>query len=60
VLDTLLADAPTEGRTVLIASHELDRARALAQREVQVVAGQARAGAPPLAPAPALVVDAIK
>ncbi len=60
VLDRLLAEAPGEGRTVLVASHELDRARALAQREVQVVAGQTRAGTSPLAPAPALVVDAVR
>jgi heme ABC exporter ATP-binding subunit CcmA len=41
---TVLADvvraAPAEGCTVLLASHELDLARALATREVRVVAGQ--------------------
>lgn len=42
VLDDLLGAAPDEGRTVLIASHELDRARALAHREVAVVAGRTR------------------
>ena len=41
VLDRVLADAPDDGRTVLVASHELDRTRALAGREVAVVAGQA-------------------
>ncbi len=41
VLDAVLAAAPAEGRTVLVASHELDRTRALARREVAVVAGQA-------------------
>jgi hypothetical protein len=46
---------------VLVASHELDRARALAHREVQVVAGRVHGGvAPPAAsvapgPAPAPV-----
>ena len=41
---TVLADivraAPAEGCTVLLASHELDLARALATREVHVIAGQ--------------------
>ena len=32
--------APAEGRTVILASHELDRARALAPREVRIVAGR--------------------
>jgi heme ABC exporter ATP-binding subunit CcmA len=41
VLDRVLAAAPDDGRTVLVASHELDRTRALARREVAVVAGQA-------------------
>ena len=40
LLDAIVAAAPAEGRTVLIASHELVRARALAQREVRVVAGR--------------------
>ncbi|MFN8036941.1 MAG: heme ABC exporter ATP-binding protein CcmA [Acidimicrobiia bacterium] len=44
VLDTALAAAPAEGRTVLLASHELERARALAGREVVVTAGQAVGG----------------
>ncbi len=42
VLDRIVSAAPAEGRTVLIASHELDRARALAHREVSVVAGRTR------------------
>ncbi|MCZ7534965.1 MAG: heme ABC exporter ATP-binding protein CcmA [Acidimicrobiia bacterium] len=42
VLDGIVSAAPAEGRTVLIASHELDRARALAHREVAVVAGRTR------------------
>jgi len=41
VLDGLLTSARDDGRTVLIASHELDRARALADREVVLTAGQA-------------------
>jgi len=41
VLDEIVRAAPGEGRTVLIASHELDRARALADREVVLTAGQA-------------------
>jgi heme ABC exporter ATP-binding subunit CcmA len=41
VLDGVLRAAPAEGRTVLLASHELARARTLAAREVVLVAGQA-------------------
>ena len=44
VLDAVLSRAPTEGRTVLLASHELDRARALATREVELVSGRAIGG----------------
>jgi heme ABC exporter ATP-binding subunit CcmA len=40
VLDDAVRAAPMAGTTVIIASHELDRARALATREVEVVAGQ--------------------
>jgi heme ABC exporter ATP-binding subunit CcmA len=61
VLDEVLAASPAEGRTVLVASHELDRARAIARREVAVVAGQAvapldRAVTPP---APAVTVEPV-
>jgi heme ABC exporter ATP-binding subunit CcmA len=42
LLDDLVREAAAEGRTVLIASHELDRARPLAGREVTLVAGQIR------------------
>jgi heme ABC exporter ATP-binding subunit CcmA len=42
VLDEVLAGAAGDGRTVVLASHELDRARALAGREVVLSAGQAR------------------
>jgi ABC-type multidrug transport system ATPase subunit len=50
LLDTIVAAAPGEGRTVVIASHELERARALSHREVRVVAGRA---APVASAAPA-------
>jgi heme ABC exporter ATP-binding subunit CcmA len=51
VLDGVLGAAAAEGRTVLLASHELDRARSLAGREVVMTAGQAH-GALPGRPAP--------
>jgi heme ABC exporter ATP-binding subunit CcmA len=41
VLHEIVAAAPGEGRTVLMASHELDLARALATREVRVESGRA-------------------
>jgi heme ABC exporter ATP-binding subunit CcmA len=41
VLDEMVRSAPSEGRTVLLASHELERARALANREVVLTAGRA-------------------
>jgi ABC-type multidrug transport system ATPase subunit len=40
VVDDVLANSPAEGRTVLLASHELDLARRHATREVAVVAGR--------------------
>jgi ABC-type multidrug transport system ATPase subunit len=40
VLDDVVRAAPGEGRTVLVASHELHRARPLATREVRISAGQ--------------------
>jgi heme ABC exporter ATP-binding subunit CcmA len=51
VLDDIVTAAPSEGRSVLIASHELDRTRALAHREVVLTAGQATV--PPIDAAPA-------
>jgi len=42
VLDGLLTRAPSDGRSVVLASHELERARGVATREVRVVAGQAQ------------------
>ena len=47
VLDAVVASSAGEGRTVLIASHELDRTRALAGREVVLAGGVARVGVPP-------------
>jgi ABC-type multidrug transport system ATPase subunit len=44
VLDSIVEAAPNEGRTVLLASHELERARALSGREVVIAAGQAGGG----------------
>lgn len=52
VLDEVVHAAPGEGRTVLIASHELDLARKLATREVRLAAGQVRAARDAAAPAP--------
>jgi heme ABC exporter ATP-binding subunit CcmA len=40
-LDAILIQAPAEGRAVVLASHELERARPLASREVVLTAGQA-------------------
>jgi len=42
LLDGLLRQTAGDGRTVLLVSHELDRARALADREVTLVAGSIR------------------
>jgi energy-coupling factor transporter ATP-binding protein EcfA2 len=42
-LDALVAEAARAGTTVLLASHELDRARALASRVVSMAGGQVRA-----------------
>jgi len=43
VLHEVVAAAPAEGRTVVMASHELELARALATREVRIEAGRAHA-----------------
>jgi heme ABC exporter ATP-binding subunit CcmA len=40
VLDAVIQAAPSEGRTVLLASHELDHARSLTTREVVLTSGQ--------------------
>jgi len=44
VVDAVIASAPSQGRAVILASHELERARALAGREVVLEAGRVRAG----------------
>jgi len=58
VLDEVVRSAPAEGRTVLLASHELDLARKLATREVRLAAGQTRDARPDVSPAPPDVVPA--
>jgi ABC-type multidrug transport system ATPase subunit len=40
VVDDVVRAAPAEGRTVLLASHELDIARQIATREVRIAAGR--------------------
>jgi len=40
VVDDVVRAAPSEGRTVLVASHELDVARQIATREIRIVAGR--------------------
>jgi heme ABC exporter ATP-binding subunit CcmA len=47
LLDAIVSDAAGDGRTVVLASHELGRARALAHREVRIVAGRAEPVAQP-------------
>jgi ABC-type multidrug transport system ATPase subunit len=44
VLDTVVASAADEDRTVILASHELDRTRSLADREVVLAGGVTRFG----------------
>jgi heme ABC exporter ATP-binding subunit CcmA len=51
VLDEIVCAAPSEGRAILIASHELDRTRALAHREVVLTAGRAELAPPASSPA---------
>jgi heme ABC exporter ATP-binding subunit CcmA len=46
VLDGLLVEAAREGRTVLLASHEIAYARAIANREARVVGGIIHGGVP--------------
>jgi heme ABC exporter ATP-binding subunit CcmA len=50
LLDDLVRDAVERGATVLLASHETDRARALAGRIVTVAGGMVTATAPPFPP----------
>ena len=47
LLDDLISHAPRDGRTVMLVSHELHRARALADREVTIVGGRAAGGVLP-------------
>ena len=55
VLDDVVRAAPSEGRTVLLASHELDVARQVATREVRIAAGRVHdAPAPTPLPGPQL------
>lgn len=42
LVDGLIRDAATSGVTVLLSSHELDRAAAVADRQVEVIGGQVR------------------
>lgn len=44
VIDEVIAASPAQGRTVLLVSHELDRARVLANREVVIAGGLALGG----------------
>jgi len=46
VLDAIVGECRDAGRTVLLASHELEHARPLADREVELDAGRARSRAP--------------
>ncbi|MFM7127065.1 MAG: ABC transporter ATP-binding protein, partial [Actinomycetota bacterium] len=41
-LDGLLRSAASAGATIIVASHELERAGSLASRQLEVVAGQIR------------------
>jgi heme ABC exporter ATP-binding subunit CcmA len=50
LLDQLVREAAGGGATVLLASHELDRARALTQHVVGMAGGQIHAGAVPVKP----------
>ena len=40
ILDEVLRDAAAKGRTVILASHEIDRSRALADREIELQSGK--------------------
>ena len=56
LLDGLVRQAVDQGATVVLASHELDRAEALADRVVVLDGGQARASRAPATP-PAVAAD---
>ncbi len=53
VVDDVVRAAPAEGRTVLLASHELDIARQIATREVRIAAGRVHEMPPTADPQPA-------
>jgi heme ABC exporter ATP-binding subunit CcmA len=62
LLEELIRRAVAEGRTIVFSSHELDRARALAHREVRMRAGEAQgrgSAAPADDTAPAVPVRAV-
>jgi ABC-type multidrug transport system ATPase subunit len=46
VVDEVVRAAPSEGRTVLVASHELDVARPIATREIRIAAGRVHETSP--------------
>jgi ABC-type multidrug transport system ATPase subunit len=50
LLDRLVLDAASRGRTVVLASHEADRAGALARRTVTLAGGVVTAADPPAVP----------
>jgi ABC-2 type transport system ATP-binding protein len=54
VLDEVLGNAGPHDHTVVLASHELDRARAVATREVVLTAGQAHGTLPIESPVPSV------
>jgi len=56
VLDEFVTQAPAEGRTVLLASHELEHARPIATREVVMAAGRSTLAPEASSPAPAVEV----
>ena len=58
LVDALAREAAATGTTVLFASHELDRAAGLAQRQLTVVGGQVHETQPFAAPATTLVAAA--
>lgn len=49
-LDAVLAGSPSAGRSVVLVSHELERARPLSSREVVLTAGQAHGALPDAEP----------
>ena len=59
LVDQLVGDARAAGRTVIMASHDLDRAAAVASRQVTIEAGTARRGpsGPAASPAPSATAE---